>query len=311
MKRKKISETIDMIHPKYIDEATNYKGKEKSAQRKVWYKWAAAAVCFTLILAIGIPLTRDLFLSPDDKQIVDSVLLIEYENAYLEVIEDSTRNERFGLAKEPAKDMIGNHITYLQKEVPEAERSSYIVAEGETNLELLEYAPAPYKAVRIFRDGEKYYFALFCNYLIGIKESLPIQSAFEVYGIEDASDIVSITPVKNDNSWKPDGERITDRAILSEFFHEISKLPAFSFHDYHDLVFADELKELEGTGYDLASEVYTRVADDSKAIVMETKDGLRFQIHYYPSYGWIEVSTTMSYYQMSPEISKWLSNYVK
>lgn len=311
MKRKKISETIENINPKYIDEATRYNGKVKILQKKSWYKWALAAACFAFVLAISIPFARDLYVSQDDKTIVDSVMLIEYEDAYLEVIEDPTRAEKFGLEKEITEDIIGKHIVYLQKEVPEAERSDYIVADVKTDIELLEYSPAPYKAVRIFRDGDKYYYALFCNYLIEANESLPIQDAFEVYGIDEASDMVSITPVKSDNTWKPNKKVITDSAVISEFFNEISKLPAFCFDDYHDLVFADELKKLEEPGGDIGSEAYTRVADDRKDIVIETKEGLRFGINYYPSYGWINVSTTMSYYQISPELWEWFSNYVK
>lgn len=311
MKRKKISETIENIDPKYINEAIQYNGKAKVSQEKLWYKWVAVAACSVLVLAISIPYARDLFVSQDQKLIVDAVILVEYEDAYLEVIEDPTTIEKFGLGKEITADIIGKHIVYLQKRVPEAERSDYIVADGETDIELFEYSPAPYKAVRIFRDGNKYYYALFCNYLVQANESLPIKDAFEVYGIEEASDIVSITPVKSDNSWKPNGTAITDSAMISDFFNEISVLTACCFDDYHNFMYADELKKLEGTGGDIGSEAYTRVADDRNDMIIETKDGLRFGIHYYPSYGWINVSQTMSYYQMSPEISDWFSNYVK
>ena len=165
--------------------------------------------------------------------------------------------------------------------------------------------------MRIFRDGDKNYYAFFCNNLIEKNESLTIQDAFEIYGIDEVSDMVSITPVKSDNTWKPNKKVITDSAIISEFFNEISKLPAFCFDDYHVLVFADELKKLEEPGGDIGSEAYTRVADDRKNIVIETKEGLRFGINYYPSYGWINVSTTMSYYQISPKLWEWFSNYVK
>ena len=54
MKREKISETIENINPKYIDEATEYTGVAKITPKKVWYKWAAVAACFALVLAIGL-----------------------------------------------------------------------------------------------------------------------------------------------------------------------------------------------------------------------------------------------------------------
>ena len=59
-----------------------------------------------------------------------------------------------------------------------------------------EYRPAPYKAVRILKEGNNYYYAWFCNYLIGQDKSMPIKNAFDVFGIDDASDIISITPVR-------------------------------------------------------------------------------------------------------------------
>ncbi len=301
MKRERISETIANINPKYIDEATEFKGRTAPSPKTVWHKWVAAAACFALLLGIGISLVKDLIISPDQKDIVDSFMLIDYENAYLEIIENSKIIKKYGLEKEITEEKIGGHIAYLQKEMPEAERSNYIVANGETNIELLEYAPAPYKAVRIFRDGDKYYYALFCNYHVKTNESLPVKDALEVYGIAGAYDIVSITPVKSDNSWKTDGKVITDRTVISEFFNELSALPAFCFDDYHDKVFAG----------DIGSEAYTRVADDRKDVIIETKDGLRFNVGYYPSYGWISISATMTYYQMSPEITEWFSKYVK
>ena len=311
MKRKRISETIENINAKYIDEAMQYNCREKSIQRKIWYNWAAAVACFVLVVAVVFPFAKDRLISSNQKNVVDAVMIIEYENAYLEVIEDFKIIEKYGLEKEINEDIIGKHVTYLKKRVPESERSDYIVSDEGTNFGLFEYLPAPYKAVRIFRDADKYYYALFCNYLIGTNESLPIKCAFEVYGIGEASDIVSITPVKSDNSWKSNGKKITDSTVIAEFFNEVSKLTDFCFDDYHKLVFADELKKLEGTSGDIGSEAYTRIADDRRDIIIETKDGLRFEMSYYSSYGWINVSKTMTYYQMSPEISEWFSNYVK
>lgn len=312
MKRKKISETIENINPKYIDEATEYTGAVKSNSKRVWYKWVAAAACFALVLAIGFPFAKDLLISPDQKDTVEPIIMVEYDNSYLEVIEDSKSIKKFGLEKEITEEIIGSHIVYLKKAVPEAEYSNYIVSNEKTNMELFEYAPAPYKAVRILRDGDKYYYAWFCNYLVEDNESMPIQNAFEVFGIDEASDIISITPIKSDNTWKANGKAITDSAIISEFYTDITKLTAYSFDEYHELVFADDLKEAEDAGGgDIGSEVYARVADDRKDIVIETKDGLRFTVQYYPSYGWIHITKTLSYYQMSPEIEEWFEINIK
>jgi len=312
MKREKISETIENINPKYIDEATEYTGVVKTTPKKVWYKWVAIAACISLVLAIGFPFAKDLFISPDQKDTVDAVALIEYDNSYLEVIEDAKRIKKFGLPSEITKDIIGNHIVFLQKVIPETKYSDYVVSDTMTNIELFEYKPAPYKAVRILKDGNNYYYAIFCNYLVKSNESLPVQTAFDVFGIDEPIDIISITPVKVDNTWKANGKAITDSAIISEFYTEISKLTAYSFDEYHEMTFAEKLKKYEDEGSgDIGSEAYTQVADDLREIMIETKEGLRFTIHYYPSYGWINIVQTMSYYQMSPEISEWFLNYMK
>lgn len=312
MKREKISETIENINPKYIDEATEYTGVVKTTPKKVWYKWVAIAACFALVLAIGFPFAKDLFISPDQKDTVDAVALIEYDDSYLEVIEDAKRIKKFGLPSEITKDLIGNHIVFLQKVIPETKYSDYVVSDTMTNIELFEYKPAPYKAVRILKDGNNYYYAIFCNYLVKSNESLPVQTAFDVFGIDEPIDIISITPVKVDNTWKANGKAITDSAIISEFYTEISKLTAYSFDEYHEMTFAEKLKKYEDEGSgDIGSEAYTQVADDLREIMIETKEGLRFTIHYYPSYGWINIVQTMSYYQMSPEISEWFLNYMK
>jgi hypothetical protein len=312
MKREKISETIENINPKYIDEATEYTGVVKTTPKKVWYKWVAIAACFALVLAIGFPFAKDLFISPDQKDTVDAVALIEYDDSYLEVIENAKRIKKFGLPSEITKDIIGNHIVFLQKVIPETKYSDYVVSDTMTNIELFEYKPAPYKAVRILKDGNNYYYAIFCNYLVKSNESLPVQTAFDVFGIDEPIDIISITPVKVDNTWKANGKAITDSAIISEFYTEISKLTAYSFDEYHEMTFAEKLKKYEDEGNgDIGSEAYTQVADDLREIMIETKEGLRFTIHYYPSYGWINIVQTMSYYQMSPEISEWFLNYMK
>lgn len=55
MKRKKISETIDNINPKYVSEATKYaEDAKKKVHRTGWMKWGAIAACFALVAVLGI-----------------------------------------------------------------------------------------------------------------------------------------------------------------------------------------------------------------------------------------------------------------
>ena len=65
------------------------------------------------------------------------------------------------------------------------------------------------------------------------------------------------------------------------------------------------------TAGEVGGGLYTRVADDYREVKITTKDGLNLVIGYYPSYNWIKADETLSYYQMSPEMSNWFSNSIK
>lgn len=68
MKRKKISETIDNINPKYIDEATEYIPKAKTTS-KSWLKWGSLVACFVVLVVAGFAIIPSFF---DDDNIVDN-----------------------------------------------------------------------------------------------------------------------------------------------------------------------------------------------------------------------------------------------
>ena len=307
MNRKNITEAINYISPQYIDEATEYTGKAKIT-RNIWYRCLAAA-CFVFLFAISLPFAKNLFVSHDTpKHLLEIVTLIKYDNAYLEVIEDLDTAEKFGLKREITQNIIGDHIAYLQKEMPEAEHSGYIVSDKETDIQLLEYKPAPYKSVRILRDGDNYYYAVLCNYLVDSDKSMPIDTLFDLYGVKNSTDIVSITPIKN-NTWVSTGEKITDSTVISRFFDEILKLSDYSFDEYHKLVFENKTEGNDSQTDN--ADLYTRVADNYKEIKLETKDGLFFVIGYCPDYSWLEVSQTLSYYQMSPQLNEWFKDNIQ
>ena len=129
-----------------------------------------------------------------------------------------------------------------------------------------------------------------------------------VNGVFESGDIASITPTQSKNTFKATGKAITDSDMISEFYNEIISLEAYSQEEHHDLVFANELAKAEGTGGDIGTVVYTGFADDHHNILIETKSGIKFNIDYYPSYGWIYTSETMSFYKMTASISKWFSD---
>lgn len=309
MKKKRITDTFNNLNETIIEEATIFQ-KSSGTRRSHWIKWTAIAACFMMVIAFGLPTLKNVLLGPD-KQIIDSVQLIIYDNAYYEIISENPEAlKKFGVATRITEDIIGSHISYLQPEHPAAPPySNYIVSEEKTEWELLEYLPANNKAHRIFRNGENYYIVRFCNYLIPDDASCPVTTALEVYGIFDAKNIKSITPTSTDNTWQPTGPAITDKAAIAIFYNELIALKHFSEEEYHELVFAEDLKAAEEVGGgDVGDEVYAKHANDCHVLVIETMEGIRFTIDYYPSYGWFKFSETQSYCQMTPAMKVWLDD---
>ncbi len=301
MKEEKIFELIADIDEMYVAEA-----RAKSAKKKqpVWIKWVVTAACFALVVATGSPLINN-FVQRFDKDRTDLILLIEYDNAYYEVIENNPEFlERKGIKTDISNDVAGSHITYLKKEKPEAEYSDYIVSVEETDIELLEYAPVNQKAVRILRDGDKYYAAVFCNYLIDDTESLPFDEVFKVYGISKDEDIKSVVSVKPDNEYKANGNAVTDSDLIKSFYNEIITLEKFSEDEFDKTQFTYE-DENKADGY------HGQFADDRNDIMIETADGLRFVISYYPTYDWVNASLTQTYYKLSPVLEAWIETNLK
>ena len=276
---------------------------QKKTKKNAWVKWIAAAACFALVVAARIPIINDFTQGPD-KYTVGDFLLIEYDNAYYEIIENNPDFlKRKGIVTDISKDVAGKHITYLKK-VSEAKRSNYMVSAEETNTELLEYAPANQKAVRIFRDGDKYYAAVFCNYLIDDTESLPFDEVFKVYGISKAEDIKSIVSVKTDNEYKANGNAVTDSDLIKSFYNEIITLEKFGEDEFDKTQFTYEDENKAG-------EYHRQFADDRNDFMIETTDGLRFIISYYPTYDWVNASLTQTYYKLSPTLETWIETNLK
>ncbi len=299
----KANDLLDLIGDTDDNLITEAKAQKKT-KKNTWIKWVATTACFALVVTAGIPLINN-FLQRFDKDTTDLILLIEYDNAYYEVIENNPKFlERKGIKTDISNDVAGRHITYLKKEKPEAEHSDYIVSVEETDIELLEYAPVNQKAVRIFRDGDKYYAAVFCNYLIDDTESLPFDEVFKVYGISKAEDIKSIVSVKPDNEYKANGNAVTDSDLINSFYNEIITLEKFGEDEFDKTQFTydDENK---------ADEYHGLFADDRNDLMIETADGLRFVISYYPTYDWVNAALTQTYYKLSPVLEAWIETNLK
>ena len=60
MKREKISEVVENINAKYVEEAATYAGKNRAVKKGIWYKWGAVAACVALVVIGSIKLIPSL-----------------------------------------------------------------------------------------------------------------------------------------------------------------------------------------------------------------------------------------------------------
>ncbi len=302
MKKQRISEILDNLDDKIIDEATVFSGAcVKTKKRNLWIGWTSvAAAGLILALAIGIPFLRRNPAPYEDT--VDNTRLIEYENAYYEVIENNPEAlEKFGLPSEGVSaDSSGKHLAFLRPENPENLRSTLVVSEEETGLELLAYQSSESKVHRVFREGDSYYIVRFCNYLTPPGQSYPVSKAFEVYGIGGEEDIQSIAPALSDNTWKVSGEVLAGDVEIAAFYEQMLALNPYSTEEHSNLVFSEE-----------GGDAHDAYAEDLQVLVIETTEGVRFSVEYYPSYGWMYFSATQTYYAVPGEFGTWLSSNMK
>jgi hypothetical protein len=301
MKEKRILNTLEKVDEKYIEDAAPAKQKYK---KTVWVRWIAAAACLCLAVGVAVPRLTDMFHNKSgvpyqthdgSDSLVQEISALEFNGAYYEATDIPEALERYGLPTAITENMAGKHLSYLEPN----SGAGYKESATETDIELLEYAPASCRGVYVIRAGSKYLAALFCNILaLDDNTSTELETLYGFYGIESSDDIASITEV----SWNRDkavGNAVTEKSEIAAFYEISSSLTSYGNDDFQKTVF-DTIPE------DHQVNAHTEFANDLKAIRIETKDGLRFYIEIYPSFGWIYGNGTLSYYQIDARMAEWI-----
>lgn len=78
MKREKISEVMENINTKYVEEAATYTGKNRAVKKGFWYKWGAVAACVALVVIGGIKLIPSLLGDNADGKYIHQIAGMEY-----------------------------------------------------------------------------------------------------------------------------------------------------------------------------------------------------------------------------------------
>lgn len=301
MKANALLDMIGNIDDSTIEEA---KRRKKPAIPR-WTKWAAVAACLCIAVGIAVPRLTDMlhnkggtpsqpYDGPDS--LVQEIAALEFNGAYYEATDIPEALERYGLPTVITEDMAGKHLSYLEPDGGAGYKGSAI----ETDIELFEYAPAPCRGVYVIRDGSKYLAAIFCNvFSLDGNANTEIATLYQFYGIAGADDIVSITEVDRDRD-KAIGNAITERSEIAAFYDLSSSLTSYGNDDFQKIVF-------ESIPEDQQVKAHTEFADDQRMIRIETKDGLRFYLVVYPSFGWIYGNGTLSYYRIDARMADWIA----
>ena len=302
MKNYELLDAVGGIDAYYVNAADQPAGKKRNGRA---IRWIAVAACMCLAVGIVIPQLTNIFQNKggSDQQtydgpdsLVQDISNLEFNGAYYEATDIPEVLERFGLPTVITENMTGGHLGYLQPDGGAGYKESAV----ETDIELMQYAPASCRGVYIIRDGNKYLAALFCNIIpLDSNANVEMETLYGFYGIESADDIISITEV----DWNRDkaiGNAVTDRREVEAFYEISNQLTSYGNDDFQAIVF-------DGIPEEQQPEAHTKFADDLKVIRIETKEGLRFFIEAYPAYGWIYGNGTLSYYQIDNQMSEWLN----
>ena len=298
MKDYELLDAVGGVDPAYVAQAERFAADTRPQRAAAWI---AAAACLCLIAAVAVPALRDVIANkggPGQDSQVKEIVALTCNGCCYEATDIPEALTRFGLPTELTAELAGAHAAYL-----EPDGAGYRPSAVETDIELLEYAPAPCRGVYLVRDGEKYLAALFCNVIrLDGNASTGLETLYQIYEIDSAADIAAITPVdwhRNESVAAP----IRDKEAIAAFYDGTLALTSYGSDDFQAEVFASVPEEQQ-------PQAHRDFADDLHMLRLETKDGLRFYLEFFPSYGWLSAGGTLSYYRMDAAMDAWASQYL-
>lgn len=257
-------------------------GRAMTAKKKshpVWMKWGAMAACLCLMLVASIPFVSNIHQQKDPAKAYD---IVEFNGAYYEILDkdDAKILKEYNLPKEITSDMVGDFVgASLDDKGNETKRFMH---------EYVPYLDAEQKAVYVLKEGEKYSFALFCNYIYkDDSEYTEASDMFALYGVDNAEDIASITM---------DGKTIKDAGKIKEFFDSLYNAYGMGNAEYQENIF-QRMEE------DKQQALAIELADSAIEIKIVTKAGVVINhISHYPTINY--VSWALNYYNLDVSASK-------
>ena len=309
MKNEKLFDAISDINEEYIEEASQYKFKKRITPRLV--KWGSMAASFLLVLFGTTILMSGLFVRkgamdayngygvPTPTPGGSMLSVLAYNGALYNVSNEIGYLNWAGIDNVITKEDCGVLLGNLRKTEKGYEETVYA-----TDIELYKYAPAiSNTAVFVVRDGEEYMAGLFSNNLtIGdYNDHNTISGLYRRYGITSADHISSVAEVSSVSLGDVVAEKITGNDAMNTFYSASMTMESHCFgrEDFRELV-TDNMSEEE----------YQTFLESERVVCIETVEGLKFYLSWYPEEGWLFASGAGAYYKITEEMQSWLDTYI-
>lgn len=309
MKNEKLYDAISDIREDLIEEAGEFKFKKQLASRVL--KWGSLAACFcVLVLGAGLVM-NGLFARKGDGDVSNGSAVptrtpgdfvnpqLAYNGALYHISNDLNLLNIAGIPKNIGEEDCGRWLGNLEKT-----ENGYEETASDTEIDMYQYASAlSNSAVVVVKDGEEYMAGLFSNYFVQGEETYsPLSELYRAYGVKSATDIFMVTEVESISNGVVIGEEITDRSCISQFYDATmdTESECYSWDNFREKVL-DNMSAVE----------FNHFTETERTICVETAEGLKFYVNWYPETGWLYSRGTLAYYKVTEELQNWLDTYMK
>ena len=223
--------------------------------------------------------------------------VLAYNGALYNLSNEIGYLNRAGIDNVITKEDCGESLGNLKKT-----EKGYEETACETDIEIYKYAPAfSNTEVVVVREGEEYLAGLFSNNLtIGdYNDHNAISGLYRRYGISAEDKVAAVAEQDKDGIVI---KEVTEPTVTKEFYHASMTMESqcFGREDFKELV-TDEMPEEE----------YLTFLESERTLCIETEEGLKFYMSWYPEEGWLFASGARAYYKITEEMQAWLNNYLK
>lgn len=309
MKNEKIYDAISDIWEDFIEEAGEYKFKKRVLPRVL--KWGSLAACFCIfVMGAGLMMSGS-FARKGEMDVSNGSAVptqapgdfvnpqLAYNGALYHLSNDLNLLNIAGIPKMIGKEDCGVWLGNLAKT-----ENGYEETTSDTDVDIYQYASAlSNSAVVVVKDGEEYMAGLFSNYFVPGEESYsPLSELYRAYGVKSEEDISKVAEVESISSGVVVGEEITDKSCISQFYDATMSVESecYSWDNFRNMVL-DNMSAAE----------FNRFTETERTICVETAEGLKFYVNWYPETGWLYSKGTLAYYKVTEELQSWLDTCMK